>query len=358
MGGLGTFKESNDDRQNAIEHENSDTIGSIQIPNLYECYYCDKSFKSDNDRDNHIRKEHNFDPPQLSINEMIVDGEQSIEKVVKAEIDLGNKAKTKVSINDSEIKYKGSKIDLMPYLKSGKDQYTIKINQKSYKIWKWTRSQIANPSIDEIINKWNRQVKSNYSLSPSAGDYPKGLNESEKKYLDGFYEYFTACKQDIDPENRKKRLIGAFTIFSKMKSILTPKARFVLQVIYFKWNDIKDLKELSGGGSDMFDIVLNFFNEEKTNEHQREFYSTNEPSQIFIESEVDQCLKAILAFQTNDLDSVKNYLENWDDDKITLIKDKNMKDKIWYLKARSEEKLGKKKLAEKYRKKNRESFNI
>src|SRR5690606_16034423 len=89
-----------------------------------------------------------------------------------------------------EVDLQKADIDLTTEFSNNVDQYSLKIGNKTYLIKKYSKIDIVNPVIDKIIDKWEEQTEKKETLSQPIQMYPNSLNEAEKRYLDGFYNYY------------------------------------------------------------------------------------------------------------------------------------------------------------------------
>lgn len=328
--GLAKYYEDNIEIIDERKYERIVARQTTKAKIYYDCYYCNKSFESVNLRNSHIKSWHNVVGPLLFINGKIASSQYYVDKVKSAKIVLCGFNPTNISLNKQLIKSDSPEIDLKTYFKSENGNYTINIDQKVFKIFKYTSSNITNLSIDGIINKWESQVDQDLPLD-SLGISPNSLNKAEVRYLNGFKEYFTACSSNISPINRSKRYKAAYAILSSFNT-LPPKARVILKVIAFRWNWIEKLENLCGISSGIFNVVVDFY--KRKSDQKNSTNTIGAEYQIFIEADIADCLNAIIAYQFENWSEVNNYLTKWTDAKITAVADKNKKDRILLLKAR------------------------
>ena len=298
----------------------------------YNCYYCNKSFESIENRNCHIKSSHNVVGPLLFINGKIAPNEYYVDEMNSAKIVLCGFNDITISIDNQLIKSENTEIDLILYFNKVKDSYTIKIGQKIFKIYKYNSINISKSDIDDIINNWEKLINADNQLSFAQESYPKTLNEAEKRYLNGFFEYYTACQNSISSTDKNNRYESAFAILSSFNKP-TPKARVLLKVIAFRWNWIETLENLSKATKGEFDTVVDFF-------YGRESIITRKENirkkkqQIFVEYDIADFFDAIVAYQNGNWDVVNKFLANWTDEKIAEVVDINKKDRILLLKAR------------------------
>jgi hypothetical protein len=310
------------------EREIEYTLRAKEI--YYDCYYCDKSFSSSENRNNHIRGSHNTLGPLLFINGKIATNETYVDSIESAKIILCGFNNITIYVDYKEIKNANSDIDLGPYFDLNQDSHLIKIDQKKFRIFIYKDINISNDEIDEIIESWGKQTEKSQPLKPSQGSYPTNLNEAERQYLNGFFEYYTACetKNFTDKKNRYESAFGILSKFNK----LTPRARVLLKVIAFKFNWIITLENFSKENQTkgVFHITTDFFYGRESEIPRNEGIE----KKFFIENDVEECLDVILAYQNKDWGKVDTFLTEWTDEKLDKIGDSNKKDKIYLLKAR------------------------
>lgn len=322
-------------------------IPSLSKKIFYDCYYCGETYDSISDRNNHIRRNHNVAGPLLFINEKIVTDEYYIDVLYSSKIVLCGFNDIEISIDNQRIKNNNAEINLMSYFKKVKDFYAIKIGQKIFTIYRYGNINITNSFIDDVIKIWENQTNKDETLNPSPINYPKSLNKAELTYLNGFFDYFTACKNHIPQTEKKNRYESAFAILSSF-SKPTQKTRVLLKIISFRLNWIEKLENLSKSTKGVFDLIIDFYYERVSEKFKNEDFKKNEQL-IFVETDIANCFDAIIAYQKDDFVAVDHYLANWqDNEKIEEIKDINLKDRILLLKARQMKKSGNYIAAKKY----------
>ncbi|MFN3784191.1 MAG: hypothetical protein ACK4R6_09745 [Spirosomataceae bacterium] len=312
----------------------------------YKCYYCNLLFESLDTRNHHVKSSHNVVGPLLLINGKIVPNDYYTDKVHSIKIAMCGFKDIRIHINNLEIQNSDAEIDLTGHLNEASvDCLTIKIGSRSFNIFKYVKGNITNSLVNEIIVDWEKQVNENRPLSPSGSNYPEFLNEVEKTYLDGFFNYYTACKKDIKSLDKKNRYAEAFALLSSFDS-LTPKARVLLKVIAFRLNWIEKLSDLSNVSSGTFDSVVDFFYDRHSLNYIERSVVTEQ--NIFVESSTEILINVILAFQNEKWKIVDEYLECWTDEQLEKEEDINKKDKILLIKARRERIIGDNAVAQKY----------
>lgn len=299
----------------------------------YKCYYCNHLFETIESRNNHIRVDHNVIGPLLLINGRIATSENYVENIETIKIALCGFDNVDVFIGNKkvEVELQKAEIDLTTEFFNNVDQYTLKIGNKTYLIKKYSKKDIVNPKIEEIIGKWEEQTEKKETLFPPIEMYPNSLNEAEKRYLDGFYNYYIACESKINPEDRNNRYNTAYALLSSFNN-LPPKANFLLKVIAFKLNWIQTLENLTGAtqGQGIFDFILDFYYGRDSNVDKTE---NKIEKKIYVEDEISEYLEIVYGYQTKNNQKADDFLKQWNDEEINLIEDYNKKDRILFLKG-------------------------
>jgi hypothetical protein len=303
------------------------------------CYYCNKLFECSNERNKHIKLEHNFDSALLIVNGKISSSEYYTENIISGKIILSKINNDKILINNEEIRKNDEEIDIIGYLNNNINENVICIGEKKYILKKYTIESISNFEIEKIIDGWEKQIsiENNRQLSNTI---PKNINDIETKYLNGFYDYYSACRNSISIENKKNRYESALAILSNFNKP-TPKSIVVLKVIAFKFNWIEKFEQISRETStSTFNYIVDFYNGNSTKENLNK-NEYNGEKKIYVEDEILEIMNIIHAFQNEEWKKVDNYINYWNDEKINSIVDVNKRDRILYLKARRLNKLEK-----------------
>jgi hypothetical protein len=301
------------------------------IRTYFDCYYCNQDFESSELRNLHIKRNHNVAGPLLFINGKITTEECFVENVESAKILMCGFTNVDICIDDNKIDTSESEINLLAFFQNFDNFVNIKIGQKLFKISRFTQENISNKSIEKVLTKWEEQINANETLDPQGSNYPKSLNNAEIRYLNGFFNYYTACRLNINAEDKKNRYKDAYALLTSFNS-LTPKARIVLKVIAFRLNWFDSLNALTKQSNGTFNYVLDFFNGRKSTFKEQD--SRKNEQEIFVEQEVEEYINAIIDYQNNNKCEVEKFLSNWSDYQIERINDSNKKDRLMFLKAR------------------------
>jgi hypothetical protein len=290
----------------------------------------------------HIKQAHSVVGPLLFINGRICAGNEYLAKINSVKIALCGFVNSVISLNVDTISYNEADIvDITEDIKKCDSPIILTIGRKKHQINLYSKIKIDDKKLESIIEKWEQHLEQGL---PIKKNYPEELDIAEKKYLDGFFNYYIACSACL-PEDKRKRYADAFAILSEFNS-MTPKARVLLKIIAFRLNWIERLETLCKTSKGAFDTVISFFKGERDEKivlDKRENEHT-----IFVENGVAECLEAIMSFQEEDWIAVDKYINGFDDDKINAIKDINFKDRLLLLKARRMKQRGEYNLARRY----------
>lgn len=329
--GYAKFFEDNERITTERKYEREIIYSIVQNKIYYDCYYCNKSFQSSENRNKHIKEKHNVVGPLLFINGKISSTEYFVDEIKNAKIVICGFKEVKIFFNQIMIKHASEEIDLIPHFKKYPVNCKICIGQKTYTIKKYNSQNISSKSVNEIINRWEKQINENEKQQLS-NEYPTYLNEAEKRYLNGFYNYFTACKT-LDETNKRRRYEDALASISSFNK-LPPKGIVLLKIIAYKFNWIEKLGHLSKETTgSTFDSIVDFFYGENCKLVESKDKKENE-QHFFVEDEISESINAIIAFQNKDFVEVDEFLEKWTSGQVSRITDMNKKDRVLFLKLR------------------------
>jgi len=309
----------------------------------FVCSYCDMIFDSKELLYEHIKQIHNKVGALVIVNEKVAFKDMYVKKilslkVVKYDTNLSVYINDNiVEINDIEI----NEMDLMPFIEKNNIDTTelkIMIGNKVWLIQEVSEGNINIISINNIITEWIHNVSEGKFIVKENID---SLNILEKRCLDGFYNYFIACLTS-NQSDKKKRYEEAFGILLEFVQIV-PSARFVLKIIAFKFNWFERLKQFSID-EDVFLNISKFM----LNDANYITLSQRDNSEMYVEDDISDLLKIIVAFIDKRYKLVEEYLSKFTDDILLKNKDANFNDKIYLLKARLAVVNDNKRLARRY----------
>lgn len=315
-------------------------ITSSTDPPTWSCSYCHALFHSKNRLYEHIKQKHNTVSSMLIVNGKIVPNEHYVHDL-KSLIAIRYDLHDAVYVDRDPIKSCDTlnEIDLTDSARQKIAQnksVSIRIGEKIFTIYLISREHVNINKINSIINQWNIEtskrtlVTENFSAS----------NEIEKKCIDGLYNYFIACVST--DKNKDSRYSDAYAILSDVVDIL-PAATTILKIIAFKFNWIEKLRVLCVE-NDIFSDIYDFMvNRETSVPH-----ITDGGLRIFIEDDLDMIIQRIIDYQNKKYDYLEPYVESYPIQRISKIKDPNLKDKICLLCARMAIKKSNKSEARRY----------
>ena len=324
-----------DDNQDRIDENRRDNANNYSLATpreiktiYYDCPYCDSSFVKHNDLYSHIKADHNILRPLIKINDKIVTYAKKIfiTSINSASIFLYG-CNNPISLNDNKINIVGD--DIIDITKQVCDivdnekECTIKIGKYEILVSKYKIEHIRYKQLLEIINKWSKETEQHIPLSLYDGF---DFNDSEVWFLNGFYNYFIACNALFS--DKIKRYDDAFSIISGFDSP-QPIAVLLLKIIAFRRNWINSLKSLCKF-KDQFSLAASFFSNSKDNLSPQNI--GNNCNQLFIEDDILENLEAINDYMNGKKDSVDLYIQKHKN--IDNIEDINMRDRIYFLKAK------------------------
>jgi hypothetical protein len=297
-----------------------------------KCYFCSHGFPSLELRNRHIRDSHNMSVPILIANGKVVNKIIHLKAIDEVLIETCDVKDLNVSINDKPLVLdpKNTNYDIKQYIKENYSN-RILLNSIEYVVNHKQPLSIRSNQVDSIVQEWEINVSKGECVIKN---YPRTLNESEKRYLDGVYNYFIACVSECD---KQKRYEDAYTLLSEFDK-KTAHSLCILRVIAFRLNWVDKLKSLCNSKSTTFNHAWYFFNNESSNQEVEA--DGNIERNLYIEDDQDSVLHAIILYQEENYLELNEYLKKFSDEFIYEISDTNYKDKILLLKARMAIKQG------------------
>lgn len=295
----------------------------------FDCYYCNCTLLSNEERNIHILQNHNQAEPLLLLNDKIASSENYVETIDSIKLSHRNPDLNIISINGVKIPVTNIYMDLLNLIDKSRNDFIIQIGNRQLRIFKLEKINLRSYAVDKIIKEWDYQIRNSMALHPSNGFYPCDLNVAELDYLNGIFEYYTACKT-LNVTDKLNRYQTSNAILGKF-SHLTNRANFIQKIIAFKLNNLQTLKRLTfqAGGKDIFYPILDFYSgKESIN------YSQEHKDSIFVEDELYCNFETIAAYQRKEITKVEMYLRDWTEERLSLLKDINLKDRIYLLKGR------------------------
>ncbi len=293
----------------------------------FVCSYCNASFPSKNDIYAHIKKKHNVNSSSVLVNGKIVCDEYYIREL-KSLIVIRYDLNETVFINQNQISdsKQSNEIDVTneaneEFLKN--KTVTIYIGDKKIGIHLISRDHIDNGKINSLISRWSEETKKGLHITKKDSSF----NEIERRCVDGLYNYFIACVST--GKNKDKRYEDAYAILSETEDVLSA-ANVLLKVIAFKFNWTEKLRKLCVQ-NDIFANIYDFM----VNKESAKVNDEDGELKIFIEDELEELIKSIIAYQKHEYNKVESYIKKHSSlYSISNIADYNQNDKINVLCAR------------------------
>lgn len=193
------------------------------------------------------------------------------------------------------------------------------ISKAKFIIKKYSVTVIDFKLIRPIIDEWSKKA----SLGVMVEKNYNNLNDVEKKYLDGIYDYFIAC--NTNGANKGERYLSAFGILDSFNPI-DPIGLLILKIICFRLNWIDKLDNLCDVEDEFHSIFCFFKGEKKIFNICDENISTK----IFVEDEIINSINSIINYQNGDIKKVDAYLSELS---VYDIDDINLRDRVLLLKC-------------------------
>ncbi len=294
---------------------------------LYYCPYCHNGFDSKDDMFNHIKNKHGHYGAIVILNNKIALKDNYISlvdsiSIRRYDLDLN------ILINNQELNLDKNEVeinitDLITDYLSKSDNVKITIGDKIWKINKIAKSNINNDEINKIAYRWSLETSRDIHISK---DYGKDFNAVEKRCLDGLFNYFIACVSN--EHDKVKRYSEAQAILYDFVDLI-PIARFIVKIIDIKINWISSLGNLCKNKDYLYYVYL-FLSNKKIDKIELD----NDGIQIYVEDSIEEIISIIINFVEKKYDVVNDYLDKYTNDKLMIMEDVNLRDKIYLLKAR------------------------
>lgn len=301
-------------------------------PPLYICNYCRKKFSDKNNLYNHIRKRHNMLDCIFIVNNQVISNEIYIEelknlKIIRYDSQINIFINgTKINTSMNHIDGSSYEIDLTPYITNLLINNSIEINagKKKAIIRMVSKQNINYKRIEEHIETWNKLA---FNQKIGENIYLDDLSLLEKHCLDGFYNYFIGAVSK-DFKDKKSRYEEAFGILFEFIDLL-PKARYILEIIAFKFNWVDSLRKICIN-DDIFQDIYYFL----TNQNMENIHFKEVDTSIYIENDLQKVMEIIEMIINKNYDEANKALNSYSNEFLYGLNDSNFKNKIYLLKAR------------------------
>lgn len=290
--------------------------------NEFICPYCQLMFYDIESLYDHVKKEHYISECTLIVNSKVLSND-----TVNYLIDIDSfyivlyKKTMKIYINNKLCNIDDDIEGLVRKKFAENGEVKIQIGKLVYTLKRYSVELIDMKKIAKYIDKWNDAVVNSKTL---VNIYDDSLNEFEKRYLDGMYNYFIATTTKNGEKGN--RYMDAYGILNQFNPI-NAQGLMILKIVSFRLNWIDMLSSLSLDDADSFNIISSLYNGNKNYELPKKMVKEN---QIYIEDEILLNIKAIEDFAMNRKKDVDRYLNEI---VVEDIDDINLRDRVLLLKA-------------------------
>ena len=323
MGYAKYFEDNQEIMFSRTAHKRNFNVSHVPVQH-FVCPYCNLVEYSQEKLFEHIKNEHNITHPVIVVNGKVInEQEHSVAQIEGLSI-FTYGFSDKILLDDETYLYtKAESIDLTREAKElleSNGSFEISVGEKKLKIKKYSVKEVRNDKITPIIRDWESSIVDGIMISMKL---PADLNEIEREYLKGLYNYFLACISD--GEDKKHRYYEAYTILQEFNPI-NSLGVCALKVIAFKFNWINSLMHLCEMAQDEFNAVCSFYTEGY--KEKLEAIIIDYQNSLYIEDSIIENIDAISNFMFGNLGDVESYLSKIDLEEIT---DKNLKDRLFVL---------------------------
>lgn len=304
---------------------------------VYACYYCEKVFPSQDKLNEHIKNDHSIIDPVVTINCKIAHSENYVTSVHSVVIYNYN-IPARITVNGTELPSSPENshaLDITDIIKTAIEENgscLLQVGNESICVKLLSVETIRSDLVQGVIDRWEQAARDGGTIK---NIYPTDINDAERRYLDGFFNYYVAAT--MNGGDSRKRYDDAFSLLNSFVTI-SNLGRVVLAVIAFRRNWLDTLLQLSAGHSDCFAQACRVL---RTVDYEESFdANSNEDSgngkELFVEDSLKDCLDAYAALYMGDRAAVDRYLNSINQpEEITDI---NGRDRIYLLLARRAQK--------------------
>lgn len=303
-------------------------------PVLFSCTYCDAYFYSKEELFAHIKEKHKLDAILMIDNKVKTNANTIYLSDIKSAMIYTYSDDVNIRLDNEKVYVMDYKIDLTKILndrlyKSGK--CTIEIGKNIIHLYKYSVNLLNDNVVNEIINDWSKKCELGKEI---VRNYPKTLNESEIRFLDGCYNYFLAC--NANEYDKKKRYEDAQKILSEFYN-LNSIGTTILKIISFRWNWFLKLEKVCYNSNifDDFDIILSIVNNKR---FPSKINEQKQVGQLYIEDELKKNIEAFINYYNKDYDLVNEYFRSFEN---IEIRDINFNDRLLFLRGLMDAEKGK-----------------
>jgi hypothetical protein len=318
------YREDDNDAIEERVYNHSTKSKDINRRKIIQCYFCNFECDSIDRLNEHIRSTHNILSPIVVLNGRVIHYRVYTKSIIDARIVFFGYTNVNVKINGLNITGNESdSTDITERLVHNSIN-TVSIGNDNITIYHLPELIIRNGHVDKKINEWEVAIANNRTIT---NDISNQLNEAEKYYLDGFFNYYMACTSERE---KAKRYEDAYSMLMSFDN-KTSASMCVLRIMAFRLNWVEKLKQLSKGDS-VFESACNFFcDKPETDISSRE---SDVENSLYIETPIEESLNAIVEYQRANFVAVHQYIDKFTDDTLLGLQDVNLRDRILLLKAR------------------------
>lgn len=301
------------------------SFAEYKKPVLYSCDYCNSVFYNKEDLFNHIRNHHKLDSILMIDNKVKTNAKNIYLSEVKSAIIYKYNPDLDILIDNVCIGVK-EYLDITKNINNSLEKKGIchlKIGKKEITFHKHSLSLINEKKLNEIIEQWSFECENDRNLTV----YSKNdLNSSEKRYLDGCFNYFLACSANHD--DKRNRYQDAYDILSEFYD-LNSTGKTILKIIAFRWNWVETLEKIcfNCNNVDDFDIILSIINGKELANYDKD---SNEISFLYIEDDIKNNIEAFINLFKSNYEDLNQYVNKYEDSDLI---DMNLRDRLLFLKG-------------------------
>ncbi len=323
MGYAKYFEDNQEIMLSRTEHKRNFNVSHVPVQH-FVCPYCNLVEYSQEKLFEHIKNEHNITHPVIVVNGKVVnEAECSVAQIESLNIFTYGFADI-IFLDDGVYSPTASEsIDLTVKAKKLLDingSFEISVGEKNLCIKKYSVKEVRDERITPIIREWEKAIVEGIMITMNL---PSDLNEIEKEYLKGFYNYFLACISDGD--DKKQRYYEAYTILQEFNPI-NSLGICVLKVIAFKFNWINSLLHLCEMAHDEFNAVCSFYMDGYKG--KLDAIIIDYQNSLYIEDSIREHVDAISNFMFGNYVDVESYLSEIN---LEEVVDRNFKDRLLVL---------------------------
>ena len=275
----------------------------------------------------HIKETHKEVRPIIFVNGKVVSEEVYIEKVFDVVV-WRYGFDTDIIINDSIRINNEEKSDITAVISDcliDNKECKISVGKHDIYIRKFSVEFINNRKVINQIYKWQNEIQKGQTI---VFDLPDTFNNAQRRYLQGFYNYFVACSAPL--EAKKARYQESYSIIKNF-SPLNALGLCVLKVVAFRFNWVENLKSYRIIENDEFDLISDFYDNSIITEKDLNLECIGA---LYVEDDISEYIKTVIALINKEYAVVNKYVSQYSD--VNDISDLNHRERVLLIKARYE----------------------